>query len=105
MIAKLFAWPKPVPFKTKVLVKLDTLNAKVNLLMTTVNELVAALPGIQTEIVKVQTEITAKIAELEAIITNGGNTPLAPDAQAAFDSINSSLQALDAIVPDVTPTP
>lgn len=72
------------------------------LLMAKVSELNAKLVALRDQLTKVSTELTTKIDTLTEQLAN---TEIPADAQATLDSLTASVQALDDIVPDVTPDP
>lgn len=66
-------------------------------------EAVQAINDIGTQLSKANTEITGKISDLENAINNQDN--VSPEVTAALESLKSSSQKLDDIVPDVVPPP
>lgn len=95
--------------------------------MATLNEVTAELKttneqlkALKTQVTKIGAEtgklvdqaatLTQKIADLEAIIANGGNSTPELDAaladlKATAGELTTGIQAVDDEVPDVTPTP
>lgn len=61
-------------------------------------ELAQALADIKTQADKAKDEIVAKVAELEAAISNAGST--SPEVDAALAALKGSVQGLDDLNPD-----
>lgn len=64
------------------------------------NELSATLSAIAAQMEKAKAEIVAKIAELQAALSD---VPLPNDAAIALDALSAIAQTLDDIVPDAPP--
>lgn len=66
-------------------------------------ELAQALADIKAQADKAKAEIVAKIQALEDAIAAGGATT--PEVDAALADLKGSVQGLDDLNPDATPTP
>lgn len=87
---------------TTILVRLGSINDKVERIMATNAEFAQALVDLKAQLVKAAAEIVAKIAALEDAIANSGNST--PEMDAALADAKAAAQALDDINPDA-PTP
>ncbi len=65
--------------------------------MAKIDELAALITGVSDQLAKAKGEIVAKIAALEAALSN---TELPAEAQTAMDNLKAVAQSLDDIVPD-----
>lgn len=71
-------------------------------IMAALKDLATQLVALNDQVQKSRTEVLAKIAELEAALSN---VELPADAQAALESLKASVQAVDDVVPDAAPEP
>ena len=65
-----------------------------------VSELTVAVAGLSAQLTKAQTEILTKIENLEIALTD---VELPEEAVASLESLRTTVQSLDDIVPDVIP--
>jgi len=80
--------------------KCQTNQSQEEEIMAKLNELATTLAALDAQLGKAKDEIIAKIAELQAALTD---VELPADAQAALDSLTAKVQALDDVVPDAAP--
>lgn len=76
------------------------INQKLNKIMATQAEELQELKDLKTQSDKATAKIIAKIATLEAAVTNAGD--VSPEVSAALDDLKASVGAEDAVVPDTT---
>ncbi len=77
-------------------------NELKELIMSTQQEITEGLAAATTQLQKIAVESAAtvqKVADLEVVIANMGNT-VSPELQAAFDALKAQVQVVDDIVPD-----
>lgn len=86
------------------------INRKLDSIMATQAEVTADLILLKAQVNKIAVEqqtrfdaLSARIAELEAIVTAGGNAT--PELTAALAEVKTALQSLDDTIPDAQPAP
>lgn len=83
--------------------QLTLIIKKLDKIMSDQTQLAADLQALTAQTEKAKAEIIAKVAELEAAITNAGNTT--PEVDAALAGLKAAVQGVDDLNADAPPPP